>query len=79
MQTSTQKTTVELDRELIALAKIQAIREGRTLRDIITEGLKIKLQVKKYINKKPRKIKIGGYKLGGVIGSLRRVDLYEDF
>lgn len=81
MQIQTQKTTVELDRQLLSLAKIQAIREGKTLRDIIAEGLKTKLRLqnKQPIKSKEKGGKIGGHRLGGVIGSLRRVDLYEEF
>lgn len=81
MQTPVQKTTIELDHELITQAKIQAIKEGKTLKDIITEGLKIKLRLQNKQTKKAKEktIKIGGHKLGGIIGNLGRVDLYEDF
>ena len=80
MQIQTQKTTIELDKQLINLAKMQAIKEGKTLKDIITDGLKNRLGLQDQTKKgKSPTVKIGGHKLGGIIGSLHRADLYEDF
>jgi hypothetical protein len=77
MQLQTVKTTVELDPHLVYLAKMKALNEGKTLREIIAESLKQSLKVK--LGTLTKSAKIGGYALGGIKGSLRRVNLYEDF
>ena len=78
MQKQTIKTTIEIDTQLLYLAKIKAVEERKSLKEIVNESLKRELQ-KQQITQKKKKIIIGGYKLGGVKGSLRRIDLYEDF
>lgn len=81
MQDTTQitKTTLELDSNLLYLAKMRALQEGKTLKDIVTESLETRLIANKKEAKKERKLKIGGYKLGGIKGSLKREEIYEDF
>lgn len=72
------KTTIELDAELIYLAKMKGLQEKKTLRQIISESLAKELNIPK--KEKLKKIpQIGGYNLGGVKGTLRRVEIYEDF
>jgi hypothetical protein len=76
MQLQTTKTTIELENELVYWAKIKALNEGRTLREVIAESLKQSLGIEPKKLIKP--VKIGNYALGGVKGGLRRVDLYDD-
>lgn len=70
------KTTVELDKNILYLAKKKALEEGKTLREIFMDSLKEHLKI---IDKpKKKKIpKIGGHRLGNFKGSLRRVDIYD--
>ncbi len=77
MQTNSRKTTVEIDVTLLQEAKMKAIRERKSLKEILNESLAKELGVKR-IKARKEKIIIGGYKLGGVQGDLRRVALYED-
>lgn len=80
MQTQSVKTTIELTRDILYLAKMKALKERKTLKAVITESLLKELSPKKLNNKRNKlPIKIGGYKLGGIKGGLRRVDIYEDF
>ncbi|OGK08836.1 hypothetical protein A2767_07145 [Candidatus Roizmanbacteria bacterium RIFCSPHIGHO2_01_FULL_35_10] len=78
MQTQTVKTTVEINPDLLYMAKIKALKENKSLKEIINESLKKELGIKTKI-KKTKPVQIGGYNLGGIKGSLRREDIYENF
>lgn len=39
------KTTIELNKKLIYLAKMKALEENKTLREILEEGLHLRLQL----------------------------------
>lgn len=78
MELETIKTTVEIDAQLLYLAKMKALKEKKTLKEIIRESLARNLGVRKEKRKGKKKITIGGYHLGGIKGSLRRVAIYED-
>ena len=73
------KTTVEIDPELLYLAKKKALEEKMTLKKIISEGLKKELGIHNDGKKPKEPTSIGGYSLGGIKGGLRRIDIYEDF
>lgn len=78
MDTQEVKTTIELDARLLYLAKMKALEEKKTLKEVIAESLAKELRIAK--KQKGRKtVKIGGYNLGGVKGNLSRADIYEDF
>lgn len=78
MDTNEVKTTIEIDAKLLYLVKMKALQEGKTLKEVISESLTKELRVKE-VKKEKKAIHIGGYNLGGVKGTLRRVDIYEDF
>lgn len=78
MDTQTVKTTIELEKDLLYLAKLKALKEKKSLKEIVNQSLAKELGFLEKKKPKKMKIKIGGYKLGGVKGSLRRVDIYEN-
>lgn len=70
------KTTVELDAQILYLAKLKALREKKTLRQLVNESLARNLGA--VLPRQPgTPIKIGGHKLGGVKSDLRRTEIYE--
>ena len=71
------KTTIELDARLLYLAKMKALQERKTLKEVISESLEKELKIKK-AGKEKKALPIGGYNLGGIKGTLRRIDIYED-
>jgi hypothetical protein len=71
MQTA--RTTIELDKDLLKKAKQRALEEDKSLKELITEGLKIRIEERE---PKKRKVKFKAYKLG-VKGSLRREEIYD--
>lgn len=79
MQLQTVKTTVEIDPNLLYMAKMKALKENKSLKEIINDSLKKELGVVKTKIKQTKPVQIGGYNLGGIKGSLRRVDIYENF
>lgn len=76
MISDTVKTTVELDRELLLAAKMQALREQKTLKEYIRESLVRHLHRPVQPDKKVLSA-IGGYHLGGVKTSLKRREIYD--
>lgn len=74
----TVKTTVEINPNLLYLAKLKALKERKTLKEVIQESLAKDLGIPAKKLLKEKKVKIGGYRLGGVRGSLRRIDIYEN-
>jgi len=74
----TVKTTVEISPNLLYLAKLKALKERKTLKEVIQESLAKDLGIPAKKLLKEKKVKIGGYRLGGVKGSLRRIDIYEN-
>ncbi len=74
---TTVKTTIEIDAWLLQQAKIKAIREKKSLKEIVNESLARELSIKTE-KATQEKMTIGGHRLGGVQGGLRRIELYED-
>ena len=79
MDTQIVKTTIMIDAELLYLAKMKALKEKKSLKEIINESLAKELGRQEKKREKTQNIKIGGYKLGGIKGGLRRIDIYENF
>lgn len=71
MQTA--RTTIELDKELLKMAKQKAIKEDKNLKQVITEALR-----KDLLGERPkkRKVKFKTFPLG-VKGTLRREEIYD--
>lgn len=78
MSKQTIKTTIEIDAQLLYLAKMKALKESKSLKEIMNKGLEKELGLGKIPAKKQKIKSIGGYKLGGIKGSLRRIDIYEN-
>lgn len=76
MNSDTVKTTVEISRELLLEAKMQALREQKTLKEFIRESLTKRLH-RPVQPDKTATLTIGGYHLGGVKTSLRRREIYD--
>ncbi len=71
------RTTVQIDSVLFKQAKLKAISDGVTFRDLVETGLKAAIRAKKNkISKK--KVSFGGYDLGGIKGKFSRKEIYED-
>ncbi len=75
------RTTIEIEPYLLYHAKLKALEENKTLRDVFTESLKKycfgKINVQGSPKKNPQ-VKIGGYNLGGIKGNLNRKNIYAD-
>jgi len=65
------RTTVYLDRDLVELAKLEAVSRKMALTGLVEKGLRRELGV--VVKKKG--LKLGVYKLGG--GRFKREDAYE--
>jgi len=71
------KTTVEIDPDLLYQAKLKALQQGKSFKDIVHETMI------RYIREPERKVKfkkiprIGGYHLGSFKTKLRRTDIYD--
>ena len=76
MKAKTVKTTVGIDKEILYLAKLKALKENRTLRDIVNQSLAFSLK-RVAPSKSRKKTKIGGYRLGGIKGNLSRTEIYK--
>ncbi len=74
----TVKTTVEINADLLYKARLKAIEEQKSLKQIINDSLAKELQTE-HISGPEKKITIGGHWLGGIRGALCRVDIYENF
>lgn len=82
MAEQTVKTTIEIDADLFYLAKMKGIQEKKSLKTIVNEALVKELSPKlKKNQRKTKKVKLpfGGYNLGGITGTFRREEIYEDF
>lgn len=82
MQSSLVRTTVQIDPHLFKQVKVKMAEDNLTFRDIVHTGLIAVVegtipQPKK--TKRQKKVRFGGYHLGGFTGSLRREDMYEDY
>lgn len=75
----TVRTTIELDRELIKLAKRKAIEEDRNLKQVITEALRKQLEPETSQKSKARakKYPFKAYHMGKVKGNLSREEIYD--
>ena len=72
------KTTIEINADILYKVRLKAIKEQKSLKQIINDSLAKELQTK-YSNSPKKKIIIGGHRLGGIKGGLRRSDIYENF
>lgn len=78
MAKQTVKTTIELDAVLLYQAKLTALKEGKSLKQIVNTSLEKHLKLTPARPKEAQN-KIGGHRLGGVKGTLSRSEIYEDF
>lgn len=78
MINQTVKTTVEIDQNLLYLVKMKALKEGKTLKELINGGLAREVGLVQKV-KTRQNSKIGGRHLGGVRGNLRRAEIYDNF
>ena len=69
------KTTIQIDPELLYQAKLKALQEKVTLKEIIEKSIASYIQNPTHISKK--RVKIGGYNLGGIKTTLTRNELYD--
>lgn len=72
------KTTIEINADLLYRARLKAIEEQKSLKQIINESLAKELH-REHSNSPEKNITIGGHRLGGIKGGLRRADIYENF
>ena len=76
MDTQLVKTTIQLEPELLYQAKMIALQERTSLRLVINRGLAHEIYGDS-AKGKTKLPKIGGYRLGGIRGNLRRTDIYS--
>lgn len=77
MDKQTIKTTIEIDTNLLYLAKRKALDEQITLKDVVNQSLKLHLTQKP--NPKQKPVIIGGHHLGGVKTDLSRDKIYDNY
>ena len=70
----TARTTVELDKDLLKKAKQKAIKEDKTLKQLLSEALEDSLGP----SKKKRKFKLRTFDMGVIKTPLTREEIYED-
>lgn len=73
------RTTIEIDPNLLYRAKMKALQEQKTLKEIFVESLIRHLDFQKpEKNTRKTNVKIGGHNLGGIKTNLSRQEIYED-
>lgn len=69
------KTTIEIEPTLLYQAKLKALEEKTSLKEVVEKSLT------RYLNTQPKiaqeKVKIGGYKLGVKNTKITREDIYD--
>jgi len=80
MQTA--RTTIEIDKELLKMAKQMAIEEDKTLKEIVHEALErlVDIDADKRYGAKRRQVKkypFHAYNLGKIKGTLSREEIYD--
>jgi hypothetical protein len=76
MNTQTIKTTIEIDANLLKLAKFKAIQEQSSLKTIVNQALAHSLSTTTVPEENPA---IGGHHLGGINTKLSRNDIYDEY
>jgi hypothetical protein len=69
------KTTIQIDPELLYQAKLKALQEKVTLKEIVEKSIANYIQNRPKSSKKG--VKIGGYNLGGIKTTLTREEIYD--
>lgn len=75
MGTLQAKTTIQIDPELLYQAKLKALQEKVTLKEIVEKSIASYIQNRHKPSKKVAKI--GGYNLGGIKTTLTRDQMYD--
>lgn len=76
MSKQTIKTTIEIEADLLYLAKRKALDENSSLKNVVNESLKLNLTQKQH---KQKTIKIGGHHLGKVKTNISRDEIYDNY
>ncbi len=79
MQTQLVRTTVQIDPELYRNVKLKMVQDDLTFKEIVEKSLTKFLQEKpKQKKKSTKKVRFGGYHLGGIKGNLSRKEIYDE-
>lgn len=72
----TVRTTIELDKELLKMAKQRALEEDKSLKQLMKEAVEKIVEPKRKRATKKR-IKIRTYDMGEIRGTLSREEIYD--
>jgi|GEM_PF-1649152 len=82
MQKQLVRTTVQIDQDLYKSVKLKMLNEQLSFRQMVETSLRAvvndQLDLNPQRKTRKKKIKFGGYNLGGIKGKLSRKEIYEE-